>query len=136
MRGYQKGFTLIELLIVVNIVAILVGVATVLFSEYGGESRCTEIYKIIPQLIRSQALHKIKHNKYFAADHENLKNHGVDVSEVRHFTYSTFPNEISGFSLRADATDWAAGGWVVYMHRGNPTWSCDDAMIRRNWLPE
>ena len=39
-----KGFTLIELLVVVNIVAILAGTGSILYSEYGSEAKCSEIY--------------------------------------------------------------------------------------------
>jgi prepilin-type N-terminal cleavage/methylation domain-containing protein len=134
-RGGHKGFTLIEMLIVVNIVAILVGVATIISSEHSGESRCVEICRVLPQIIRSQALHYMNHQRYFAASHDELKDHGVDVSEAGYFSYSTLPSETSGFSVRADANGWAPGGWVVYDHGGDPAWSCDGVMIQRSWLP-
>ena len=131
----EKGLTLLELLIVVNILAILVGAATIVASEYGLESRSMEIYKVLPQVIHSQAFYCMKNNSYYTADHNELEEYGVDLSEVKYFTYSIFPNEFGFFSVRADATEWAAGGWVLYNHRGDPTWSCDGALIQRNWLP-
>ena len=135
-KDFQKGFTLIELLIVVNILAILVGAATIVASEYGSESRSMEISNVLPQIIRSQAFYRMKNNENYTADHNELKNHGVDLSEVTYFTYSTFPNKFSSYSVRAQATEWAAGGWALYNHRGDPIWSCDGVRIKRNWLPE
>ena len=135
-RKAQKGLTLVELLIVVNILAILIGAATIVFSEYGSESRCMEIYTVVPQIIRSQAFCSMKNNAYYTAAHNELRDYGADVSEMKYFTYSTFPNEIEFFSVKADATEWAAGGWALYTHRGDPTWSSDGVLIQRNWLPE
>jgi len=135
-KNSEKAFTLVELLVVVNIVAVLVGLATIISSEYGSESRCMEIYNVLPQIIRSQSFYYMKNNAYYTADHDELEQHGVDVSETRYFTYSTFPDELSSFSVRADATDWAAGGWVLYHHRGDPMWSCDGVAINRGWLPQ
>jgi Tfp pilus assembly protein PilE len=132
----QKGFTLIELLIIVNIVAVLVGVASIAMSEYSDEARCLEIYNVFPQIIRSQKFHRMKHTGYYAANGNELRDHGVDVSEVEYFTYSTLPNEPDSFSIRADAKAWAAGGWVLYNHLGDPTWSCDGLLIKTDWLPQ
>ena len=124
-----------ELLIVVNIVAVLAAVAVIVYEEYGRESRCTEICNVLPQIIHSQAFHYMKHNQYYASDHNQLKDNGVDLSEVKYFTYSSFPNEYSSFSVRADATEWAAGGWALYDHLCEPEWSCDGVLIQRSWLP-
>ena len=135
MKNFQKGLTLVELLVVVNIIAVLVGLASIISSEYGRESRFVEIYAVLPQIIRSQAVYHMKHNSYYGANHHELRNYGVDVSEAEYFSYSTFPKN-SSFSARADATAWAAGGWVLYNHRGEPTWDCDGLLIQRNWLPE
>ena len=132
----QKGLTLIELLIVVNIVAVLVGVASITVSEHNDEARFMEVYNVLPQIIRSQKFHYMKHNQYYAANHNELEDHGVDLSEVRYFSYSTFPNEFEAFSVRADARAWAAGGWALCQHMGDSPWSCDGSLIRRNWLPE
>jgi prepilin-type N-terminal cleavage/methylation domain-containing protein len=131
----HKGFTLIEMLFVVNIVAILVGIAAIISSEHGSESRCVEIYRVLPQIIRSQSLHYMNHQSYFAASHDELEEHGVDVSETGHFSYSTLPDEVSSFLVRAETKGWAPGGWVVYTHKGDPTWSCDGVMIKTSWLP-
>ncbi len=135
-RKSQKGLTLIELLIVVNILAVLASVGTIVASEYGSESRCMEIFTVLPQIIRSQAFHYMKNNEYYAAIHNELGSHGVDVSEVKYFTYSTLPDESAYYLIRADATEWAAGGWVLYNHRGDPEWSSDGVLIERSWLPE
>lgn len=132
----QKGLTLIELLIVVNIVAILVGTASIVQSEHSGEARCLEIYNVCAQIIRCQKFHVMKYNQYYAANHNELKDNGVDISEAVYFNYSTVPNEFGSFSVRADGTAWAAGGWVLYDHMGDPTWRCDGALVRRNWLPQ
>jgi prepilin-type N-terminal cleavage/methylation domain-containing protein len=131
----EKGLTLIELLIVVNILGILVSTGTIVVSEYGSESRCMEIYSLLPQIIRSQAFYSMKNNDCYTAGHNELQNYGVDISGARYFTYSTFPNELGFFSVKADATEWAAGGWVLYNHRGDPAWSSDGVLIQRNWLP-
>ena len=135
-KSSQRGFTLVELLVVVNIVAVLVGVAVIISSEFGTESRCLEIYTVLPQIIRSQTVYCMKNNRYYAAEHNDFRNYSVDLSETMYFTFSTFPNEFSSFSARADATAWAPGGWAVYNHRGDPTWTCDGVQIRRSWLPE
>jgi len=132
----EKGLTLIELLIVVNILAILVAAGTIVASEYGSESRSTEIYAVLPQIIRSQAFYYMKNNAYYAADHNELRSYGVGLSETKYFTYSTIPNGLGFFSVRADATEWAAGGWALYDHRGDPTWSSDGVLIARHWLPQ
>ncbi len=132
----QKGLTLIELLIVVNILAILAAAGSIVASEYGSESRCMEIYNVLPQIIHSQAFYSMKNNDYYTAGHNELRNYGVDISGATYFTYSTSPNELGLFSVRADATEWAAGGWVLYNHRGDPVWSSDGVLIQRNWLPQ
>jgi prepilin-type N-terminal cleavage/methylation domain-containing protein len=134
-KNTQRGFSLIELLVVINIVAILVGVASMVYSGRTGEARCLEIYKILPQIIRSQGFY-MQHYKYYSADHNGLERHGVDLSEVSAFTYSTSPNESSSYSVKAEATAWAPGGWVTYNQRGEPRWSCDGVLIQRHWLPE
>jgi prepilin-type N-terminal cleavage/methylation domain-containing protein len=130
-----KGLTLIELLIVVNIIAILVGTASIALSEYSDEAKCLEFYNVFPQMIRSQKFHVMKYNQYYAANHNELKDQSVDLSEAGYFTYSTFPNEFGSFSARADARAWAAGGWVLYNDMGDPTWSSDGALIKKDWLP-
>ena len=89
-KNSQKGFTLIELMIVVNILAILIGAASVALSEYSYESRCLEVYNVFAQIIRSQAFHFMQYNQYYAANPNELKTHGVDLSEAVYFTYSTF----------------------------------------------
>jgi prepilin-type N-terminal cleavage/methylation domain-containing protein len=133
----NKGFTLLELLIVVNIVAILAGFSSVLYLEFGNEARCAEVYGVFPQIIRSQGLHATKYNRYYMAlDHDELRAHGVDLSETQYFTYATFENEFSSFSIKADATDWAAGGWILFNMKGSPQWSSDGVLIKRDWLPE
>ncbi len=136
MTRNQTGFTLIELLIVVNILAILVGLASIFYSEYGDEARIVEIYGVFPQIIRSQGLYATQHSRYYTArNHDELRPRGVDLSEIRLFAYSTFPTEAS-FSIRADTTDWAPGGWVLFSMRGDPQWSSDGVIIKRRWLPE
>jgi prepilin-type N-terminal cleavage/methylation domain-containing protein len=135
-RKAQKGLTLVELLIVVNILAILIAAATIVVSEYGSESRCIEIFAVLPQVIHSQAFYYMKNNTYYTAAHNELRDYGVDLSGAKYFTYSTFPNELGFFSVRADATEWAAGGWALYNHRDDPAWSSDGVLIQRNWLPQ
>jgi len=132
----NKGFTLIELLIVVNIVAILAGLASVLYLEFGNEARCAEVYGVFSRIIRSQGLHTTRYNRYYVAlDHDEFRAHGLDLSETEYFTYSTFENEFSSFSIKADATDWATGGWILFNMKGSPQWSADGVMIKREWLP-
>ena len=135
-KNLEKGLTLIELLVVVNIVAILAGAASVLLAEYSDEARALEVYNFFPQIIRSQKFYYIRHNQYYIANRGELKDHGVDVSESAYFTYSTFLIGFSSFSVRADATEWAAGGWVQYDHQGDPAWSCDGVLFKNSWLPE
>jgi len=135
-KRYCRGLTLIELLVVVNIVAILVGLASIVYSERTGEARCLEIFKVLPQIIRSQSFHFMGHNRYYTADHIDLTGRGVDLSEARSFTYSTFPNEFSSYSVRVEAAEWASGGWVLYNQKGDPRWSCDGVQIKRSWLPQ
>jgi len=134
-RISQKGFTLMELLIVLNIVAILVGTASIALSEYSDEARCLEFYTVFAQIIRSQKFHYMQRNQYYSANHNEFRDHGVDLSDVDHFDYSTFPNAFGSFSVRADARAWAAGGWVLYDHRGDPLWSSDGVLIKSTWLP-
>ena len=137
MAKRNQGFTLVELLIVVNIVAVLAGLASVIYSEFGNEARCAEVYGFFSQIIQTQGLHAIKYNRYYTAlTHDELRIHGVDLSEAEYFTYSTFENEFSSFSIRADATDWAAGGWVLFNMKGSPQWSSDGMLIKKDWLPE
>jgi len=132
----QKGLTLIELLVVVNIVAILAGAVSVALSEYSDEARTMEVYKVFPQIMRSQKFYYIRYNQYYSANHGELKDRGVDVSETVYFNYSTFAGPVFPFSIRADATEWAAGGWVQYDHQGDPAWSCDGVLFKNSWLPE
>jgi len=132
----QKGFSLIELLLVVNILAILVGTASIALSEYSDEARCLEIFSVFPQIIRSQKFHVIKHDQHYSANHNELRGFGVDVSNADYFSYSTFPNEFGSFSVRADASDWAPGGWALYNNMGDPEWSSDGVLIKSHWLPE
>ena len=135
MRDSQGGFTLVELLVVVNILAILLGVATILSGEYGSEAKCMEIHKVLPQIIRAQACYCMSHNVYFTAGHDELKNYGVDVAETRYFRYSTFANDFSSFSVRAETAAWVEGGWILYNQKGDPVWSCDGIQIQESWLP-
>jgi prepilin-type N-terminal cleavage/methylation domain-containing protein len=135
MRDSQGGFTLVELLVVVNILAILFGVATIVSGEYGNEAKCMEIHNVLPQIIRAQAYYCMTHNGYFTAGHDELKNYGVDLAETRYFRYSTFTNDFSSFSVRAEATAWVEGGWVLYNQRGDPVWCCDGVQIQKSWLP-
>jgi prepilin-type N-terminal cleavage/methylation domain-containing protein len=132
----KRGFTLVELLMAVNIMAVLVGTAVVASSEYSDEARCLETYTVLAQIIRSQKFHYMKHDQYYTANHEELRGHGVDLTEVEHFTYSTLTNEPGAFSVRADARAWAAGGWVLYNHMADPRWDCDGISIKRAWLPD
>ncbi len=134
-KNSQKGFTLIELMIVVNILAILIGAASVALSEYSYESRCLEVYNVFAQIIRSQAFHFMQHNQYYVANPSELKSHGVDLSEAVYFTYSTFIDENSTFCVRAEAKGWGSSGWILYKHKDNVPWQCDGVVIQRNWLP-
>jgi prepilin-type N-terminal cleavage/methylation domain-containing protein len=137
MATKNRGFTLVELLVVVNIVAVLAGLASVIYSEFSNEARCAEVYAFFPQIIQSQGLYAIKHNRYYTAlTHDELRTHGVDLSEAEYFSYSTAENEFSSFSIRADATEWAAGGWIVFNMKGRPQWSSDGVLIKEDWLPE
>lgn len=133
-----KGMTLIELLVVVNIAAILVGMGSVYYSEFSDEARCTEIYSVLPRIIRSQGLYAIQYNGYYTAvDHDELRVKGVDLSEVQLFNYSTFPDVESGsFTIHADATGWAPTGWVEFKMKGSPQWNSDGILIKREWLPD
>lgn len=136
MQRNSRGFTLIELLIVMNIVAILMGLAVVYYAEFGNEARYSEIYGVFPRIIRSQKVYATEHGQYYTAlDHGEFLARGVDLSAARYFTYSTFPNEFGAFSIRADTTDWAPGGWVLFAMNGTPTWSSDGAIIKDDWLP-
>jgi len=133
----RRGVTLVELLLVVNIVAILVGVGSVFLSEYGDEAKCTEAFSVFPEIIRSQTFYELKHNGYYAAlDHDELRARGVDLRDVQYFNYSTFPNAFSSFSIRADATGWAPGGWILFDMKGDPVWSCDGVLVKNEWLPQ
>ena len=87
MKDLQRGLTLIELLVVVNIVAILTAVGSIVLSEYGDESKCQEIYNVLPQILRSQAFYFMQNNQYYAANQTDLKTHGVDLSGAEYFTY-------------------------------------------------
>jgi prepilin-type N-terminal cleavage/methylation domain-containing protein len=131
-----RGFTLIELLVVVNIVAVLAGMAVVLYAELGYEARCTEFYGVFSRIIRSQNLYVMEHHRHYTAlNQDQWEVHGVDLSDTQYFTYSTFPDESSSFSIRAEATDWAPGGWVLLRMRGDPQWNSDGEVIKRAWLP-
>ena len=132
----HKGLTLIELLIVVNIVGILLGAASIGLSGHSDEARSLEVYSVFPQVIRSQKVHFMRHNQYYGANHGEFRDYAVDVSEVQHFAYSTFSNESDSFSVRADAGAWAAGGWILYQHGDEPTWTCDGTVIKTDWLPD
>jgi prepilin-type N-terminal cleavage/methylation domain-containing protein len=138
MKGkrHQKGLTLIELLIVINILAILAGTASIALSEYSDEARALEAYNLFPQIIRSQKFYVMKNDRYYSANHNELRDYGVDVSGVEYFTYSTFPDELGTFSIRADAGSWAAGGWVQFDQMAEPQWRSDGFLIKQNWLPE
>ncbi len=136
MKSHQSGLTLIELLIAVNILAILVAVGSTLYAEYSDEARLVEIYSVFPQIIRSQGIYASQHNRYYtASNHDEMRIHGVDLSEVQYFSYSTSPDD-SSFSIKAQATDWATGGWVLFRMQTSPKWSADGAMIKSEWLPQ
>jgi prepilin-type N-terminal cleavage/methylation domain-containing protein len=134
-RCVQEGFSLIELVVVVNLVAILAGVAAASLSGQTEQARCLEIQSVLPQIVHSQKFYFIRYKQYYAADHEGLSNRGVDLSDVRYFTYETFPDEGGAFSVRAEATGWAAGGWVLYNYGDDDPWQCDGAVILRDWVP-
>jgi prepilin-type N-terminal cleavage/methylation domain-containing protein len=131
----NKGLTLVELLVVVNILAVLAGTASIALSEYGDEAKSLEVYNIFPQIIRSQKFYVMKNDRYYAANHNQFKNYGVDVSEAEYFSYSTFPDEVGTFSIRADAGPWAEGGWVQFDQMGDPPWRSDGVFIKQTWLP-
>jgi prepilin-type N-terminal cleavage/methylation domain-containing protein len=135
MRVTSGGFSLIELIVVVNLVAILAGIGAVTYSGRAEEARCIEIQSILPQIVYSQKFYFIRYKQYYAADHEDLRRRGVDLSDVRYFTYDTFPDKGGAFSVRAEATGWAPGGWVLYKHADDDPWQCDGVVIRRDWLP-
>ncbi|NIS69342.1 MAG: hypothetical protein GTO12_10445 [Proteobacteria bacterium] len=134
-KNFQKGLMLLELLVVVNIVAILAGTASIVLAEYSSKSKCLEIYSVLPQILRSQTFHYMQHNQYYAATHTELKDYGVDLSETAYFTYSTFSDGDSPFVVRADGTGWALGGWVLYKHKGDDPWESDGSVIKKSWLP-
>ena len=119
-RLRRKGFTLIELLVVVNIVAVLAGIASVVHSERTGEARCMELYTVLPQIMRSQSVHYLQHNQYYLADHNDFGSHGLDLSETQVFRYSSFPNEFSSYSVRAEATSWAPGAGSSIIREESP----------------
>jgi len=136
LKNHRSGLTLIELLIVVNILAILVAVGSILYAEYSDEARLVEIYAVFPQIIRSQGIYASQYNRYYtASNHDELRIYGVDLSEVQYFSYSTSPDD-SSFSIKAQATDWAIGGWVLFHMQSSPRWSADGAMIKSGWLPQ
>jgi prepilin-type N-terminal cleavage/methylation domain-containing protein len=135
-RISKRGFTLVEVLVVVIVVSILTSVGVIMTSEASSETKCLEIQSILPQIIRSQASHYLKNNRYFTAGHQELEDYGVDVRDAIYFTYSTIPREGSSFSIRFEATAWAPGGWVLYLHEGDDRWSCDGSLIKRSWLPD
>jgi prepilin-type N-terminal cleavage/methylation domain-containing protein len=135
-KRVQKGFSLIELIVVVNLMAMLVGIAVAALSGYTEEARCSEIQSVLPQIVHSQKFHFIRYKQYYAADHEGLSRRGVDLSDVRYFTYATFPDEDGVFSVMAEATGWTPGGWVLYKHGDDDPWDCDGVVIQRRWLPD
>ncbi|NIO03585.1 MAG: hypothetical protein GTN74_02950 [Proteobacteria bacterium] len=132
---HNRGLALIELLILVNILAILSAVGSIFYSEYGDEARLVEIYALFPQIICSQGLSATQYNRYYtASNHAEFRGHGVDLREIQYFSYSTFPDD-SSFSIRADAADWAEGGWVLFSMKASRKWNSDDIVIKRQWLP-
>ncbi len=134
-----RGLTLIELLVVVNIVAVLAGTGSILYSDYGSEAKCSEIYTTLPQIIRSQGIYLIQYNQYYTATQDQFQNHGVDLSGVQYFTYSTRPtDDSSSFVVQADATAWASGDQVIFEPKGNPRWKVGSGnkVIKIDWLPE
>ncbi len=135
-RRSEKGVTLVELLVAIDILVVLMGAASFALAGFETESRCFEIYQVLPQIIRSQALYYMQHSQYYTAGPEEFKNRGVDVSELKYFSYSTFPSGLSSFSVKAEATEWLPGAWVIYNHRGDPTWTCDGLLITRDLLPQ
>lgn len=145
----QAGFTLVEMMVVIIIVGILAAVAVPLYTGYVEKSKITEATSIIGAIITSEKLEMQRvpsQGFYSASNPEEFKAKGLDLSDIKYFTYSVTaqggpPN--TKFTVTATATTEyksdPSNCWIKYTYDPTATpvgkWESDGTCITADMIP-
>ena len=140
----QGGFTLVELMVVIIIVGILAAIAVPLYTDYVEKARVTEATSIMGAIITSQKIEMQRTVDYYTAGTPaEFRTKGIDISDVRYFTYSTAANAATGgFTVTGDATaafSSTPGGQITYAYDPAAvppgSWASDGTVITSDMFP-
>ena len=110
--GRRKVFTII-------IAGILASIAVPLYLHYTETTKVRETLGIIKAIITSQKVEKSRTGKYYSASTiQDFKNKGIDITNIKFYTYKTTATPNDGFTVTATPTDasGAAGGPITYTY--------------------
>lgn len=116
---HNLGFTLVELIIVMVIVAILSVVSVPIYKIYIERARETEIYSIVPEIIKAQKFYIIENGRFadnisdlgFQINGKEQTYNGAKGIKTQNYFYSTKHDSNSEF--------YTTGRITIYRNKGN-----------------